>query len=121
MRPSVKYTDRDIDDDMKLTHRDYVKILHHYQRGRRNTTKNAAGHRSVKLRAQRILAEKLCHCIKANTAAAESRRIGYCSQAIFNRRGLRHHGFRCKTARGTLRPKLTRDVTKMSRRVRMHQ
>lgn len=118
MRKTANYTDRDIDEDMKLTHRDYVKILHHYQPGRRQ---NAAGHRSVKLRAQRILAEKLCHCIKANTAVAESRRIGYCSQAIFNRRGLRHHGFRCKTARGTLRPKLTRDITKTSRRVRMSQ
>jgi hypothetical protein len=119
MRKTLKYTDRDIDEDMKLTHRDYLEILHHYQPGQRRNIKNA-GYRSVKMRAQRILADKLCRCIEASNANMESRRIGYCSRAIFNQRGLRHHGFRCKTKRGTLRPKLTRDITKTSRRLRIH-
>ena len=121
MRTSVKYTDNDIDEDMKLTRSDYLKIIHHYQP--RESNRERRNHlRDVKTRAHRILASKLCRCIKApnaNAAVMESRRIGYCSRAIFNQRGLRHHGFRCKTKRGTLRPKLTRDITKTSRRLRI--
>ena len=121
MKNVPKYTaDNDIDEDMKLTHGDYVKILHHYQEpGRKNR-------KSVKERAHRILAQKLCRCIKAGASGGESttessgdegRRIGYCTRSIFNSKGLRSHGFQCKTKTGKLRPKMTRDVTKKSRRI----
>ena len=118
MKPGVKYTDDDIDEDMKLTRRDYLKIIHHYL-PRDSHKRNGGISGDIKTRAQRILAGKLCRCIKASNANAETRRIGYCSRAIFNQRGLRHHGFRCKTKRGTLRPRLTRDITKTSRRLRI--
>ena len=63
MKNVPKYTDNDIDEDMKLTHGDYVKILHHYQEpGRKNS-------KSVKERAHRILAQKLCRCIKAGASS----------------------------------------------------
>lgn len=120
MRASVKYTDNDIDDDMKLTRQDYIKIIHHYQ-PRRRGDKGKITLSSVKERAQHILAGKLCKCIKTNGARAETRRLGICSNAIFNRRGLRQHGFRCKTKRGTLRPRLTRDITKTARRLTIQQ
>ena len=119
MKNVPKYTDNDIDEDMKLTHGDYVKILHHYQEpGRKNR-------KSVKERAHRILAQKLCRCIKAGASGGESttessdegRRIGYCTRSIFNSKGLRSHGFQCKTKTGKLRPRMTRDVTKKSRRI----
>lgn len=120
MKNIAKYTDNDIDEDMKLTHGDYVKILHHYQESTRKNRK------SVKERAHRILAQKLCRCIKAGasgsdtndvSAGDEGRRIGYCTRSIFNSKGLRSHGFQCKTKTGKLRPRMTRDITKKSRRI----
>ena len=124
--PSIsKYTDNDIDEDMKLTRADYIKILHHYQ-GNRATRKNK-NNKSVKERAHRILAQKLCRCIKSsdNGATDESRRIAYCTRSIFNAKGLRPHGFRCKTkngngnGNGNMRPKMTRDITKTSKRLKI--
>jgi hypothetical protein len=122
-----KYTDGDIDKDMRLTRRDYITILRHYNRGDSYPTRTA----SLKDRAHHILAKKLCRCITPKTAAGapmmtrarkrresieKSRRIAYCTQSIFNNRGLRRHGFRCKTARGDkLRPRLTGDITKSAR------
>ncbi len=128
MKNIAKYTDSDIDEDMKLTHGDYMKILHHYQGSDhghghgRVTRKNS---KSVKESAHRILAQKLCRCIKASassdtndlSAGDEGRRIAYCTRSIFNSKGLRSHGFQCKTKTGKLRPRMTRDITKKSRRI----
>lgn len=123
-----KYTDRDIDEDMKLTRGDYLKILHHYQPHTRKLTLSRMTSRSVKERAHRILAEKLCRCLKkaSNTPNADSdegRQIAYCTRSIFKNRCLRHHGFRCKTETRRLgnhkRPRLTNDLTKTCRRVRI--
>lgn len=114
------YTDNDIDEDMKLTRRDYIKILHHYQpKSQKRTTRATGTMKSIKERAHKILAGKLCRCIKARpglTAANEGRRVAYCTRTIFNSRGLRPHGFRCKTARGA---RLTSDVTKTMRTIAM--
>ena len=124
-----RYTDNDIDEDMKLTHGDYVKILHHYQgpeSGHGHGRVTRKNRKSVKERAHRILAQKLCRCIKAGasgsdtndlSASDEGRRIGYCTRSIFNSKGLRSHGFQCKTKTGKLRPRMTRDITKKSRRI----
>ncbi|NBO71363.1 hypothetical protein EBV26_12930 [bacterium] len=127
------YTDNDIDEDMKLTRRDYIKILHHYQP--KNTSASSSSSRlslkQIKHRAHRILADKLCRCIKASDSVAdvdasrppprdESRRIAYCSRSIFNNRGLRQHGFTCKdTAKNGKRGKFVKDVTKTRRILRL--
>jgi hypothetical protein len=119
MKNIPKYTDNDIDEDMKLTNSDYMKILHHYQ-GDRATRKYK---KSIKQRAHLILAQKLCRCIKSsndNNAKGgddEGRRIGFCTRSIFNTKGLRQHGFRCKTKNGKLRPIMTRDITKTVKRL----
>lgn len=120
MRESLTYTDNDIDEDMKLTHSDYKKILHHYQRD--NTKRRNI--KSVKETAHRILAQKLCRCIKSSNTSRnrkldEGRRIAYCTRSIFNSKGLRSHGFQCKTKTGKLRPKMKRDVTKVTRRLKL--
>ena len=110
-----RYIDNDIDEDMKLTRDDYSKILHHYQPGLRKMSLKA-----VKETAHRILAEKLCRCIKGSAAGSEEgRRIANCTRSIFNKKGLRRHGFRCKTSRGAVRPRLTGDVTKHTRKLRI--
>ena len=116
------YTDTDIDEDMKLTRGDYIKILHHYQ-GDHATRKYK---KSIKQRAHLILAQKLCRCIKSsndNNAKGgddEGRRIGFCTRSIFNTKGLRQHGFRCKTKNGKLRPIMTRDITKTVKRLNIN-
>jgi len=123
------YTDNDIDEDMKLTRRDYIKILHHYQP---MNTSSRLSLKQIKHRAHRILADKLCRCIKASDADADSdasttpprdeirRRIAYCSRSIFNNRGLRQHGFTCKdTAKNGRRGKFVKDVTKTRRILRL--
>ena len=105
------YTDNDIDEDMKLTRRDYIKILHHYQpKSQKRTTRATGTMKSIKERAHKILAGP------GLTAANEGRRVAYCTRTIFNSRGLRPHGFRCKTARGA---RLTSDVTKTMRTIAM--
>jgi len=122
-----KYTDGDIDKDMRLTRRDYITILRHYNRdeSRRMREATAAGisTKTAKQRAHHILAEKLCSCITPTTrarkrreSAGKNRRIAYCTRAIFNNKGLRRHGFHCKTARGDKwRPRFTSDITKSAR------
>lgn len=118
MNEPLTYTDNDIDEDMKLTHNDYKKILHHYQHDRPIRGNN----KTIKERAHRILAEKLCRCIKSTNEKNpldEGRRIAYCTRSIFNSKGLRSHGFRCKTKSSKLRPKMKRDVTKKKRKLKL--
>jgi len=124
-----KYTDNDIDEDMKLTRGDYLKILHHYQPDTRKIPASRLTTKYVKERAHRILAEKLCRCLKkvsnnTNTDSDEGRQIAYCTRSIFKNRCLRHHGFRCKTQKRRIvdkqgRPRLTNDLTKTCRRLRI--
>ena len=116
--------DNDIDEDMKLTRGDYIKILHHYQPSSRKVRRGMASisTKTVKERAHRILAGKLCRCIKPTRASSsneEGRRIAYCTRSIFNNKGLRRHGFRCKNSRGVLRPRFTGDITKTKRKLRL--
>ena len=122
-----KYTDTDIDEDMKLTRGDYLKILHHYQPRTRKLSWSKMTTKYVKERAHRILAEKLCRCLKRvskTTNSDEGRQIAYCTRSIFKNRCLRHHGFRCKTQTRRIvdkkqKPRLTNDLTKTCRRVRI--
>lgn len=118
--------DNDIDEDMKLTRGDYIKILHHYQPSSRKVRRGMASisTKTVKERAHRILAGKLCRCIKPPRASSsssneEGRRIAYCTRSIFNNKGLRRHGFRCKNSRGVLRSRFTCDITKTKRKLRL--
>ena len=117
--------DNDIDEDMKLTRGDYIKILHHYQPSSRKVRRGMASisTKTVKERAHRILAGKLCRCIKptgsSSSSNEEGRRIAYCTRSIFNNKGLRRHGFRCKNSRGVLRSRFTGDITKTKRKLRL--
>lgn len=115
---TVKYgdghDDDDIDEDMKLTRKDYLHIIRNYSDG--STSRKNNKKMSLKKRAHHILAQKLCRCIrplKSGTQRA-SRRIAYCTQSIFNNKGLRIHGFRCTTKTGKNRSRLTRDITKVA-------
>ena len=106
-----EYIDNDIDEDMKLTRDDYIKLLHHYQQ---NETFKDLEHK-----AHNILSRKFCKCINSDNRMSyetnerkrkylSKKRISYCTQSIFNNRGLKRHGFTCRNRTH----KLTQPVTK---------
>jgi len=136
MKPiSIDTNDRidnnDIDEDMKLTHDDYLKILHHYQRDK--PPKNIKmiqdmSTNNIQKKALTILGNKFCHCIRPRTrdnsilSKKKKRRIDYntqrisiCTKSIFNKRGLKRHGFRCQNKTN----KLTQCVTKTKKHIEM--
>ena len=90
-----------------LKKNDYIKILDYYDIpiDLSDTSKK------IKIKAEQILAEKLCKCIKkvknsnadsnadSNTDskdANESRAVAICNDTIFRRKGIRHSNFTCK-------------------------
>jgi len=74
----------------KITHKDYVKILSYYKM--RLPKKN----KTLKLKAEKLLATKLCKCIKKVGLKNEQRSIAICTNSIFTRKGLRRGNFTCK-------------------------
>lgn len=91
-----------------LTKIDYEKILNYYN----IPFSSSESSKQIKNKAEEILAEKLCKCIKkvkedsdsnnVNTHAAvdtdtdESRAIGICNDTVFRRKGIKHSAFTCK-------------------------
>lgn len=74
-----------------LTKKDYVKILEYYDDPIPNSYKQ------LKKRAETILANKLCRCIKkVSSPKDEERGIGICTRSIFNKKGLTRGTFKCK-------------------------
>jgi len=126
-----EYVDNDIDEDMKLTRDDYIKLLHHYQQFENHPKKHNKKHTStintlstisfteLKDKAHTILGRKFCTCItptdvqsknasKRKNILLSKKRISYCTNSIFNNRGLKRHGFNCRNRTH----KLTQTVTK---------
>ena len=93
-----------------LNQNDYVKILNYYD----ITTSPKDSSKTIKNKAETILAEKLCKCIKkvkksdsvndggddddnGNTSSeSESKAIAICSNSIFEKKGLDRGLFDCK-------------------------
>ena len=91
-----------------LTKSDYEKILNYYN----IPFSSSESSKQIKNKAEEVLAEKLCKCIKkvkegsdSNNASAdvdadidtdESRAIGICNDTVFRRKGIKHSAFTCK-------------------------
>ncbi len=69
---------------------DYIKILQFYNKPIPNSK------RLIQKHAEKILAEKLCRCIKKLEPINESRSIGICTKTIFNNKGYSRGKFSCK-------------------------
>jgi hypothetical protein len=90
-----------------LTKSDYEKILNYYN----IPFSLSESSKQIKSKAEEILAQKLCKCIKKvkdsssdiDADASEARAIGICNDTVFRRKGLRHSAFTCKR-----KPKLLR-------------
>jgi hypothetical protein len=92
-----------------LNKNDYEKILNYYNL----PFSTSDSYKKIKNKAEQILAEKLCKCIKkvkndndnanADANTDESRAIAICSDNIFRRKGIRHGMFSCKNKPRLLR------------------
>jgi hypothetical protein len=91
-----------------LTQSDYIKILKYYKMRIPNSAK------TVKRDAEKMLATKLCRCIKKvgvgnepatigeQRAIGEPVAIGICTRSVINRKGLRRGSFKCAKKRISL-------------------
>ena len=77
----------------ELTNNDYKQILEYYKK---QIPKSS---RLLKINAEKILAEKLCKCIKKIEPENEARSIGICSKTIFTRKGYTRGKFKCRGKR----------------------
>jgi hypothetical protein len=84
-----------------LNKNDYEKILNYYNL----PVSNKDSYKKIKNKAEQILAEKLCKCIKKvqNDSEVsngennnESKAIAICNDNIFRRKGIRHAAFTCR-------------------------
>ena len=87
----------------ELTNKDYINILKFYNI---NIPKSK---RILKLKAEHIMSEKLCKCIKKLDPTNEAKSIGICTKTIFNDRGFTRGSFRCKKPRSV---KFRKNITR---------
>ena len=76
--------------ESQLTNKDYVSILKYYK------INIPRSKRLIKKNAEKIMAEKLCKCIKKVDPVNEAKSIGICTKTIFNRKGYTRGKFKCK-------------------------
>lgn len=87
----------------ELSNADYEQILDFYNKSIPKSK------RLLKLEAEKLLASKLCRCIKKVDKKNEARAIGICTKTIINRKGLSRGKFKCK---GKATIKLTKNNNK---------
>jgi hypothetical protein len=75
---------------IELTNNDYKKILEYYNKPIPKSK------RLLKIEAEKIIATKLCKCIKKIDPVNESKSIGICTKTIINRKGYTRGKFSCK-------------------------
>lgn len=75
-----------------LTNNDYKNILEFYNKP------IPSSKRLLKLQAEKIIAKKLCRCIKKININnnKEGRAIGICTKSIINNKGITRGSFTCK-------------------------
>jgi hypothetical protein len=73
-----------------LTNKDYKSILKFYNK------KVSTSFRINKKKAEKILATKLCRCIKSIKTTDENKATRICTSKIFQTKGLRRGKFTCK-------------------------
>jgi hypothetical protein len=75
----------------ELNNKDYIQILEYYKKPIPKSK------RLLKMEAEKILASKLCKCIKKIDPTNEGKSIGICTKSVINRKGFRRGKFTCGT------------------------
>lgn len=73
-----------------LTKNDYTHILEFYE------LPIPKSYRLIQKKAEQIMAEKLCKCIKSVDINNEPKSIGICTKTIFNSKGYTRGKFKCR-------------------------
>ena len=78
--------------NLLINNSDYKTILNYYKL---SIPKHSS---TIKKKAEQILSEKLCRCIKkvGKSVKSEAKAIGICTRSIFKRKGLKRGKFTCK-------------------------
>lgn len=76
--------------NIALSKKDYQHILQFYK------MEIPRSERLLQLKAENILSEKLCRCIKKLDPINESRSVGICTKTIINSKGFTRGKFSCK-------------------------
>ncbi len=92
----------------ELTSNDYKNILAFYNKPMPKSK------RILKMQAEKILATKLCKCIKKVDKKNEARAIGICTKTIINNKGLQRGKFTCRKKQSISLKK--RGLTRKSRK-----
>jgi hypothetical protein len=74
----------------KLNNNDYKQILEYYNKPIPTSMY------LIKLKAEHILASKLCRCIKKLDTTNQAKAIGICTKTVINNKGLIRGKFKCK-------------------------
>ena len=74
----------------QISNDDYKQILEFYNKPIPKSK------RLLKIEAEKIMATKLCRCIKKIEPTNEARSIGICTKTIFNNKGYTRGKFKCK-------------------------
>ena len=74
----------------ELNKTDYKKILEYYNKPIPKSIKK------LRLEAEKIMASKLCKCIKKIDPVNEAKSIGICTKTIINNKGYSRGKFKCK-------------------------
>ena len=74
----------------KITINDYKQILEFYNKPIPKSK------RLLRVEAEKIMATKLCKCIKKIDPEFEEKSIGICTKTIFNNKGYTRGKFKCK-------------------------
>lgn len=85
----------------KLTKEDYMAILRNYkkknkmQKTRKSIPSRAERKTVLQSRAKKIMASKMCRCVKRIKDRNESKAIRICTKTLFQNRGMTRGKFKC--------------------------
>jgi len=94
----------------ELTNKDYISILKYYKL---NIPKSK---RLLRKQAEKIMAEKLCKCIKKLDPNEESKSIGICTNTIFGRKGYTRESFKCNKKQSVKFRKTNKNKTQRNKK-----
>jgi hypothetical protein len=99
---------------MKLNKKDYIDILNYY-----NISSNKLSTKMLKERSEKILATKLCRCIKKVDPEVKDkpRAVEICNNSVLNKKNLKGPRFTCKHGYKFIKNKNGSSVTKRGRKL----
>jgi hypothetical protein len=95
----------------QLTNKDYTNILKFYN------LSIPKSKRLLRIQAEKIMAEKLCKCIKKIDTENEAKSIGICTKTIFNSKGYTRGNFQCKKKQ-SVKFRKTGKLSKLNKTIR---